>query len=254
MKKIEEMLNRRWINWLDGIYVRNPAQSKEELTNIYISDNKFRVNKTVEIMKNFFGKNSINLNNKKVGNIGYSSFDQLLRDSLTPNLVSIVPDKSFIPDDVTLRPEHIHYFDLTSKNEEYDTTRYDVLICTEVVEHLFADDQVIFNSLGKLIRPGGFLVISVPNSIPFLRRLLVLFGKNNIAQKKRIISGPFGGYGHIREYTMYEIQYFLRRSFKLVLTVGINDFPSTRRLPFNRLLPTSLSDDMLFIAQKQNTL
>ena len=253
MKKIEERLNRRWMNWLEGIYTQKSAQNKNEFYQMYISDNKFRVNMTVKIVKNFFDHNSINLNDMKVGNIGYSSFDRLLRTELSSNLVTIVPDKSFVPDDAALSPDLVHYFDITKENETVNCS-YDMLICTEVIEHILADDKQIFANLAKLTKPEGFLVISVPNSISLLRRLLVLFGKNNIPQKKNIIKGPFGGYGHIREYAMYEIQYFLRENFNLLFTSGINDFPSTLRIPFNRFLPTSLSDDMLFIAQKKNIL
>ena len=79
MKKIEEMLNRRWINWLDGVYLEKYTEKRDELSQKYIADNQLRVNSTVEIVKNFFERNSINLKSKKVGNIGYSSFDQLLR-------------------------------------------------------------------------------------------------------------------------------------------------------------------------------
>ena len=254
MKKIEEMLNRRWINWLHGIYMEKHTEKRDEFSQKYIADNQLRVSSMVEIVKFFLERNSINLKNKKVGNIGYSSFDQLLRTELSSNLITIVPDKSFIPDDAILSPELIHYFDITQENEVFDATQYDLLICTEVIEHLMADDRIIFSNLNKLTKSEGFLVLSVPNSVSLLRRLLVLLGKNNIAQKKNIIRGPFGGYGHIREYAMYEVQYFLRQSFNLVFNVGINDFPSTLSIPLNRFLPTSLSDDMLFIAQKKITL
>ncbi len=239
-----------WINWLEGVYNQNPPRNKAEFDQMYINDNKRRVSKTIEIIKKFFDKNSINLSNITVGNIGYSSFDQLLRAAISSNLVTIVPDMSFIPDDVEINPELIHYLDLTTENTVIQRS-YDLLICTEVIEHIFADDRIIFANLDKLTKPNGFLVISVPNAISLVRRLLVMLGKNNITQKRNIIKGTFGGYGHIREYAMYEIQYFLKQSFDLIFTIGINDFSWTLRLPFNKFLPTSLCDDMLFIARKK---
>lgn len=248
-KVIFKMLKKTWMKWLDGVYMEDYPSKKDDINQLYISDNELRVNRTIEIVKKFFEKIKIDLHSITAANIGYSSFDQKFIDELNIHLVNIIPNKSFLPEDVILNNESLDYFDLSSEGV-MPTRTYDLLICTEVIEHLFSDDRKIFTNLANLINPNGFLVLSVPNSVSLVRRILVMLGKNNIAQKKKIIKGTFGGYGHIREYASYEIEYFLNRSFKLALKRGINDFPFTRRLPFSKFLPVSLSDDMLFIAKK----
>jgi hypothetical protein len=69
--------------------------------------------------------------------------------------------------------------------------------------------------------------------------------------KKTIIKGPFGEHGHVREYAMYEVEFFLEPYFEVVLTAGINNFSTTQMLPLIRILPTSLCDDLLFIARRK---
>ena len=160
-----------------------------------------------------------------------------------------MPDNTFIPEDCDLEERHIYFFDL-AKQPAYEGRMFDVVLCTEVVEHIFADDTAIFANLSNIVKPGGFLILSVPNAVSLVRRLTVLFGKNNITQKKNIIRGTFGGYGHIREYAMYEVELYMGAYFDIVYSAGINEYPSTQRLPFNRFLPTSLCDDMLFIGKR----
>jgi 2-polyprenyl-3-methyl-5-hydroxy-6-metoxy-1,4-benzoquinol methylase len=56
--------------------------------------------------------------------------------------------------------------------------RYDLVIFTEVLEHLLQDDEIIMMNVKKLVRPGGLLLISVPNALTFSNRVKVITGKN----------------------------------------------------------------------------
>lgn len=55
-------------------------------------------------------------------------------------------------------------------------TLFDVIFAGEVMEHLF-DDVAFVASCRELLKPGGLLIVTVPNLVFGVNRLLMLFGK-----------------------------------------------------------------------------
>lgn len=85
----------------------------------------------------------------------------------------------------------------------------DVLICSEVVEHLFMDVSTVLERLRPLLRLGGRLLLTTPN-IYRRRNLLRLMRGLNVCEKhpseaRRVGGVPVDGRTHPREYTMFEI-------------------------------------------------
>lgn len=54
--------------------------------------------------------------------------------------------------------------------------KFDVIFAGEVMEHLFDDRKFVKDAEGAL-RPGGYLIITVPNLVFSVNRLWMLFGK-----------------------------------------------------------------------------
>lgn len=53
--------------------------------------------------------------------------------------------------------------------------KFDVIFAGEIIEHLF-DDSKFTRDCYELLKPGGILIVTVPNLVSLLNRLLMLFG------------------------------------------------------------------------------
>lgn len=83
---------------------------------------------------------------------------------------------------------------------------FDVVIFTEVLEHIFAPPSEVLREVGRILRKGGKLLLSVPNIARLMNRLKLLFGITplkhpDITMQKNWIHG----HGHVHEYTVKEI-------------------------------------------------
>lgn len=55
------------------------------------------------------------------------------------------------------------------------SSRFDLVLCLEVLEHLFRPDLALHNIL-RVLKPNGFLIISTPNIAWIGNRLLMALG------------------------------------------------------------------------------
>src|SRR5262245_42856176 len=113
---------------------------------------------------------------------------------------------------------------------DYPDSRFDLVFCSEVIEHM-TSPEVLVTEMNRVLKPGGVLVLSTPNSAFWLYRLLGILG-----------------------YTVSELQhpkhfqFFSRRSLlRLLRSVNLKAKEITGRnmylilpdlpLPLGRLLP-----------------
>lgn len=106
---------------------------------------------------------------------------------------------------------------------------YDVVIFTEVLEHIFAPATDVLNEIGRIMHRGGKLILSVPNIAAINKRIKLLLGITplkhpDVQMKKDWVHG----HGHIHEYTMKEIISILKScnftiSNKTFIQPGISD-------------------------------
>lgn len=93
-----------------------------------------------------------------------------------------------------------------------DTARYDIVICSDVLEHI-ADDQTVVRNLARALKPGGVLCLTSP-SIPQRRHLAL------VAWREQRIGFHPSQYGHVRDgYSAAEMQYFLEANDLTVETI-----------------------------------
>ncbi|MBN1383306.1 MAG: class I SAM-dependent methyltransferase [Elusimicrobia bacterium] len=57
----------------------------------------------------------------------------------------------------------------------FDNNSFDVIICLEVIEHLF-DPEFFLKECGRILKPAGFLILSLPNSFYLRQRIKFLSG------------------------------------------------------------------------------
>lgn len=91
----------------------------------------------------------------------------------------------------------------------------DMIVLTEVFEHLSIGPGKIFAEIQRVLKPNGVLVFSLPNSTMLKNRVLSFFRKPVLdpvytvfkEEKSQYSKGNgvwIHGFGHVREYTMSE--------------------------------------------------
>lgn len=82
---------------------------------------------------------------------------------------------------------------------------FDTIIISDVLEHLFSPQSVLFD-LKKRLSPNGKIFFSVPNAGWFLNGLLLTFFPS-----KLFVSTAFGPWGHTHQFTFYEVRQMAKR-------------------------------------------
>ncbi len=88
----------------------------------------------------------------------------------------------------------------------YADGEFDAVLCCEIIEHLAMDPSHMLREIHRILRPGGYVLITTPNVI-------------QVENMRRLVQGinpyyPYSGYGvygrHNREYTPRELDQLLR--------------------------------------------
>jgi len=119
--------------------------------------------------------------------------------------------------------------DLTNHHIPFPDNYFDLVIFTEVLEHLFVPPTIVLTKIKRVLRPGGKLILSVPNFATLINRIKLLYGNNPLKPLDETINRERAhGYGHIREYTMKEIIQIVK-SCKFIITKKKYIFQSLQR-------------------------
>lgn len=84
---------------------------------------------------------------------------------------------------------------------------YDLIIFSEVIEHLQGNPRLALRHLRDCLKPGGRLLLTTPNLVRLLNRVKMLLGRSAVPE----IGPPEWWAGHMREYTFPEIRDMLVR-------------------------------------------
>jgi SAM-dependent methyltransferase len=87
----------------------------------------------------------------------------------------------------------------------YDSESFDIVLCCEILEHLLEDPTHMLGEIHRVLKKGGFLLLTTPNVKSLANTLKLLFGYN--------VYGKYSGYGpygrHNREYLPGEVKALL---------------------------------------------
>jgi len=95
-------------------------------------------------------------------------------------------------------------FDLLNASEVADWPdcgTFDLVVLSEVIEHLHVSGAYVLAFLGSLLSPRGLLLCTTPNATGIGKRIRMLMGRNPYEQLRLYSKNP----GHIREYTKQEL-------------------------------------------------
>ncbi|HVZ23088.1 MAG TPA: class I SAM-dependent methyltransferase [Vicinamibacterales bacterium] len=107
----------------------------------------------------------------------------------------------------------LHDFESVGRDlHDIPADTYDVVLCLGVIEHVPHTPRLLLQSLTRVLKPGGCLVIDTPNHAYLYHRQRLMAGESvmaNIAAQFRA-EPPFEG--HHREYTPSEVAWMLEQS------------------------------------------
>lgn len=89
----------------------------------------------------------------------------------------------------------------------FEEGSFDVVTSFAVIEHLHESPRELLNAMGRFSKPGGLLVLTMPNSVNLRKRLSVLTGRTNYPPVDQFYHSVGSWRGHVREYTLDEMTY-----------------------------------------------
>jgi SAM-dependent methyltransferase len=94
--------------------------------------------------------------------------------------------------------------------------RYDLVICAEVIEHVYCPPGVLISRIRKVLAPGGIAVITTVNLARLSNRARLALGRELFApfEPAKLVMG------HLREYTLIELVSQMTRGGFEVLESG----------------------------------
>jgi SAM-dependent methyltransferase len=94
----------------------------------------------------------------------------------------------------------------------FEKNSFDMVMLHDVIEHLHDSPRDLLNDLVELIKPNGYLFITVPNAVNIRKRISVICGKTNLPPFDSYYWYPGHWRGHIREYVkddLFQLAKFL---------------------------------------------
>lgn len=79
---------------------------------------------------------------------------------------------------------------------------FDLIVFSEVIEHLFLAPEFVLTALRALLKEDGVLVCTTPNAADIAKRIRLAMGRNPYERLRLYPMNP----GHIREYTGGELR------------------------------------------------
>ncbi|NJK90801.1 MAG: class I SAM-dependent methyltransferase [Blastochloris sp.] len=115
---------------------------------------------------------------------------------------------------------NIEFIDLNSANTLPFEGMFDIIVCSEVCEHLLNPRNAV-RLVRSSISSNGIFILTVPNAVPMMTRLKSLFGKNS--DWLHYPSADTEQTGHIRFYTVNSLRKLLgEEGFKVDLLTGVS--------------------------------
>lgn len=129
---------------------------------------------------------------------------------------------------------------------------HDVVICSEVIEHLQVAPVPVLRYLGDALADDGRLILQTPNAASLPNRLRLLLGRNPYEAIREEPRNP----GHFHEYTVSELRDAVTAAgleVERVFTANYFDHGSRKNRAYRaagRVLPGTLREGITMIARR----
>jgi SAM-dependent methyltransferase len=141
------------------------------------------------------------------------------------------------------------HFNVERDSFPYSDSSFDCVIFCEILEHLVLNADFPMNEIHRILRPGGYVILTTPNAARLANFIALLKGKN-------IFPGysSHGIYGrHNREYTREEVVDLMKRhSFRIIESRVQNIYPHPfRSRAIQALRGRTWYEHLFFVGQKE---
>jgi len=137
----------------------------------------------------------------KVLDIGTSIFNLFLKRCFPHYEIATIDIDNCFEKECIKRGIIFKRVDLTKDLIPFKDDTFDIIIFSEVFEHLFVHPSKIFGEIYRVLRKDGILIFTTMNAAMLYKRIKCLFGKPTVGFP---IDAVIEKYLHIREYTMQE--------------------------------------------------
>lgn len=126
--------------------------------------------------------------------------------------------------------------DLLGDWSELEGEQFDVIVCGEVLEHLYFPEEVVKKVTAHL-KPGGIFLGSVPNAFSLINRLRLVMGKKR--------GTPLSDPTHINHFAYDDLVKLFLKYFDHVYVSGLG-----RHTHLIKLSPAHFSFDLIWMCRK----
>jgi 2-polyprenyl-3-methyl-5-hydroxy-6-metoxy-1,4-benzoquinol methylase len=88
----------------------------------------------------------------------------------------------------------------------YRKDQFDLVMMNDILEHLHDSPRTLLCRVVEWTKPGGYLLITVPNAANLRKRASLLFGKSNYPPYGDFFWHPSPFRGHVREYVVDDLR------------------------------------------------
>ncbi|WP_028582775.1 class I SAM-dependent methyltransferase [Desulfogranum japonicum] len=115
--------------------------------------------------------------------------------------------------------------DVSTEDIPWENNFFDVIVCNEVIEHVYNTDNMLAE-IHRVLAETGILIISTPNLASFINRIFLLFGLQPLCTEVSTQSTHYGNFlrqklvpaGHIRNFTYKALADLLEESGFIITT------------------------------------
>ena len=150
-------------------------------------------------------------------------------------------------------PDEVHFpVDLNQVSQfNQPIPEHDLIIFSEVIEHLFTPVEEVMEFILRFLKPGGYLILQTPNAVCTFKRLRMLLGYHPYEPLRETRDG------HFREYTLAELdEFFIKMQMKVVKKDVRNYFNYPEKYQqlyrwINDFFPFGFRDGITLIGRKK---
>ncbi|HYR68887.1 MAG TPA: methyltransferase domain-containing protein [Candidatus Dormibacteraeota bacterium] len=152
--------------------------------------------------------------------IGTTQFTFLLK-KLTPHKIFTIDYTSGFRQRCADHDIAFETHDITSPALPFGGQRFDLIVFTEVFEHLLANPVRVFSKLKSMLTDNGSLIVGTPNLASLQKRILLLLNRPILDWPTwEVGDEDIHGHGHNRIYVRKELTAFIEKAGLTVTVAG----------------------------------